>query len=84
MQQMLGWTTKTDKAFGRYGLRNLCRNSMHTKLLCNESPAYNFGNMSPFGVALDFLPVQIANLAPDSVLAKFIQQRTVLPGFAQS
>ena len=89
MQQMLGWTTKTDKAFGRYGLRNLCRNSMHTKLLCNESPAYNFGNCqtfrkSPFGVALGFPPVQIAKLAPDSVLAKVMQQRTVLPGFAQS
>ena len=26
-----------DKAFGsRYGRRNLCRNSMHTKLLCND------------------------------------------------
>ena len=36
MQQVIGWTTKTDKAFGsRYGRRNLCRNSMHTKLLCN-------------------------------------------------
>ena len=40
--------------------------------------------MSPFGVAPGFPPVQIANLAPDSVLAKFMQQRTVLPGFAQS
>ena len=40
--------------------------------------------MSPFGVAPGFPPVQIANLAPDSVLAKFIQRRTVLPGFAQS
>ena len=64
---------------------------MHTKLLCNESPAYNFeivklleSPMSPFGVAPGFPPVQIANLAPDSVLAKFIQQRTVLPGSAQS
>ena len=37
MQQVIGWTTKTDKAFGsRYGRRNLCRNSMHTKLLCND------------------------------------------------
>ena len=33
---MIGGTTRTDKAFGsRYGRRNLCRNSMHTKLLCN-------------------------------------------------
>ena len=40
--------------------------------------------MSPFGVALCFPPVQIANLAPDSVLGKFMQKRTVLPGFAQS
>ena len=33
---MIGWTTKTYKAFGsRRGLRNLCQNSMHTKLLCN-------------------------------------------------
>ena len=72
----MGQNLNSDPARSYFPLKVLHTILEIVKLL--ESP------MSPFGVALGFPSVQIANLAPDSVLAKFIQRRTVLPGSAQS